>query len=966
MGKGQREWGERLKQIRVWWGASLHAYRRKFTNGSLGGAQRSDWPYHVGFEQTLGRSAPAVLHRLATERKVRAPYVSRFSDERRDYSLRRQTYPKMKFARRFSILSLLLWLVAVAGRADYTAVVSPGSVVVSNFDGWGTSLCWWANVVGGYANRDQYMNLAFSQLKLNIVRYNIGGGENPSGDYITSYRAVMQGFEPTNGVWNWSADANQRWILQQAVALGVNHVVAFANSPPWWMTVSGSVTGNGPSGGATDNLQTSYEDAFAAYLATVVSNLTALDGVHFDYVTALNEPAASWWYYQDPKQEGCHVDASQQARLVNYLRSESDARGLRSTGIDAAEDNSESSGVSDLGTYSGSALQNTSLLASHTYSANNASGLHSVAISLGRPMWVSEYGDGAADGMTMARRIHDDITGLGARGWVYWQVVDNAGGWGFLYNSLTTNSSGGFTTNYTINEKFYVMGQFSEFVRPGCEIISVNDANTLAAFDATNSKLTLVMVNTNTSALNVSYDLSAFTTLPAYANVYQTDDAGENLAGLAPLALAGKMLVAPIPAQSVTTFVLTNVRQSPMLLNQVDSSGTNAVTLYAGAGPALTVSAVGNEPLDYQWMSNGLAITGATNPAYLPVANTVGTNSYWCMVTNVAGAVTSAVWSVSVVQPPITSYPDAVMALQPVGYWRLNETPDNGSGNQGTVSDDYAGGNNGAYSNAVLGVKGYSPVADPAGTAANFGAYLSSNSAVMQVRAIDFSAPPAGNGEFSVAAWVKGGGQTSDAGIVAKGYGGGGEQFNLDTGSDTSPTVHGFRFFVRDALGKTHSCNSTVMPDGNWHFLAGVCDESNGAVHLLIDGVDRADASISSGSAILFSPNGSAPGASLVSIGSRAASSSSRSFTNQFAGTIGEVAIFNRALTAAQVQRLYAAAPVPALQVGRQAGGAVINYTGTLRSSMNVSGPYAPVPGAASPYNVTPEGLQMFYRSSNP
>lgn len=89
----------------------------------------------------------------------------------------------MKFARRFSILAVLFSFVAAGARADYTAVVSPGSVVVSNFDGWGTSLCWWANVVGGYGNRDQYMNLAFGQLKLNIVRYNIGGGENPSGDF---------------------------------------------------------------------------------------------------------------------------------------------------------------------------------------------------------------------------------------------------------------------------------------------------------------------------------------------------------------------------------------------------------------------------------------------------------------------------------------------------------------------------------------------------------------------------------------------------------------------------------------------------------------------------------------------------------------------------------------------------------------------------------------------------------------
>ena len=161
--------------------------------------------------------------------------------------------------------------------------------------------------------------------------------------------------------------------------------------------------------------------------------------------------------------------------------------------------------------------------------------------SLGRPLWVSEYGDSDGTGLTMARRIHDDITGMGARAWVYWQVVDNASGWGFLYNPLTTNSDGGFTTNYTINEKFYVMGQFSEFIRPGCNIISVNDTNTLAAYNPTNSTLVLVIINTGGSSFNVTNNLSAFTSLPSQAAVYQTAS-GENVAALSPLSVASANL----------------------------------------------------------------------------------------------------------------------------------------------------------------------------------------------------------------------------------------------------------------------------------------------------------------------------------------------------------------------------------------------------------------------------------------
>ena len=49
-----------------------------------------------------------------------------------------------------------------------------------HFEGWGTSLCWFANVVGGYpdAQRSYLADLLFDPQKglgLQICRYNIGG-----------------------------------------------------------------------------------------------------------------------------------------------------------------------------------------------------------------------------------------------------------------------------------------------------------------------------------------------------------------------------------------------------------------------------------------------------------------------------------------------------------------------------------------------------------------------------------------------------------------------------------------------------------------------------------------------------------------------------------------------------------------------------------------------------------------------
>jgi O-glycosyl hydrolase len=438
-----------------------------------------------------------------------------------------------------------------AQSANISATVNPSSVLVANYQGWGTALSWWANVVGGLPNRQTYANLAFSTLKLNIVRYNIGGGENPGITDTLQYRARIPGFEPSSGVWDWNVDANQRWVLREAIALGANHVEAFANSPPWWMTVSGSVTGAAGNGGHNDNLQSAYETAFASYLATVVSHLTVSDGVHFDEATPMNEPEGPWGL--GGGQEGCHMDSGQQARMVNDLRSALDSQQALTTGIDAPETYDEPDAATAFRSY-GSAANNVTVVTAHAYGSKNPGSLGSLAASLGKPGWISEYGDGDGSGISMARRIHDDITGGSLSAWVYWQFVDNGSGWGMLYNPLNGNG----TTSYTTNEKFYVMGQFSEYIRPGFEILNVGDGYSLVAFNPANQTLVIVALNDTSSALGINYNLSGFAKLPATGSAVRTSPT-ENLASQPAVSIANSGFSATLIPKSVTTFIFNNV-----------------------------------------------------------------------------------------------------------------------------------------------------------------------------------------------------------------------------------------------------------------------------------------------------------------------------------------------------------------------------------------------------------------------
>ncbi len=391
-------------------------------------------------------------------------------------------------------------------------------------------------------------------------------------------------------------------------------------------------------------------------------------------------------------------------------------------------------------------------------------------------------------------------------------------------------------------------------------------------------------------------------------------------------------LVASDTFGSVTTAVTSvTVLTAPGIISQFPVTytnilNTNYMTLYAGANPAFSVSVLGALPLAYHWFTNGvLNGTDTTNSLVLTNVQSSFANNY-CIITNSLGSATSVVWSATVIADPTNSsnglapYPQTVLALNPIGYWRMNDTnldgvdyEDGGNsfaggGDFGWVCHDYVGGNDGLYTNCNLGFPGYSPTLDPSDSSALFGQAddLGSDygdSLAFGISGINFGSPSGASAAFTVEAWVNGYAQTSDAGIVTLGYSGA-EQFDLDCGSDTSPTSHGFRFFIRDASGGTHGVSSTNEPlSGTWYHLVGVVDEiSSQSVTFYVDGLPVGNAGVSTGSGILSSTN-------LLGIGSRLGSATTN-YNLQFSGNINDVAIYNYALSSSQVLNQYLSAGV--------------------------------------------------------
>lgn len=343
----------------------------------------------------------------------------------------------------------------------------------------------------------------------------------------------------------------------------------------------------------------------------------------------------------------------------------------------------------------------------------------------------------------------------------------------------------------------------------------------------------------------------------------------------------------------------------PTIFGAFPASYTNVTTLYGGSNiggtnypgssPTFSVSVIGQGPLYYQWETNGVAVDGATNASFtLTNCPLDGPTNFACVVTNVNGAATNT-WLTAYVPTPMASFPIAVLSNNPAGFWRLNEGPDNGSGDNGVLALDYASGNNGIYSNAYLGQPGFTNT-DPTDASMLF-AFTGIPSDAFGIQGIDFSNSTSAT--FSVGGWVEGASsEPNGAPIIAKGYNGG-EQFALDINGNK------FRFLVRNAAGTASSVTASTGPvsvgqDGTWHFVVGVCDQVNGIISLYVDGLAVGSAPLAAGSGVFGS---SAP----VTIGARG-SSAAVSDDLQFAGYMSDVMAYNHALTAGQVAQLWIAA----------------------------------------------------------
>lgn len=435
--------------------------------------------------------------------------------------------------KKFALCSLLfflpvsMWAAEVESDKPTIDIIIQPAIKYQVLEGWGGSLCWWANIMGGYSDEKikticNWITDPVSGLNMNIFRFNIGGGDAPSHNHMRTDGGAMPGYKDSQTAsYNWNQDANQRKILQQLIAsrianTGVNDVkiIGFSNSPPWWMTVSGCVAGS--TDGNTTNLKPDMFDDFADYLTDVTKYYHDKLGITFDHLEPFNEPFSTWWKANKKGgQEGCYFSQNDQHTMIRELYSKLSQKNMLSyCSISAMDANSIDEEYAGLLGYksAGDILNKISRIDVHSYAGTQRTELCDFAHENKIELWQSESGPLSIGGtdehqmMVVTDRIITDLRELKCTAWIDWQLAnDKSPIWGLIIGSYRNASN-----PIVKGPSFYLRAQYSRYLKAGYTVIESSAPNSVAAVSPDKKELVIVISNKKLSSSKHKIDLSLF------------------------------------------------------------------------------------------------------------------------------------------------------------------------------------------------------------------------------------------------------------------------------------------------------------------------------------------------------------------------------------------------------------------------------------------------------------------------
>jgi glucuronoarabinoxylan endo-1,4-beta-xylanase len=179
---------------------------------------------------------------------------------------------------------------------------------------------------------------------------------------------------------------------------------------------------------------------------------------------------------------------------------------------------------------------------------DNLSNTYTCAVSQGG---LPPYDPSMADGIGLAENVFDFLTNQNGSLWMYWNLASG-------YNAPTSCNDGLASYAFTPAKRFYVLGNWSLFVRPGMVEIgaTVNPqagVYVTAFLNQSTGALAIVAINSNTVATSQTFSLNG--TSPSSLTPYVTDAGANNLTPQSPLLTSGTSFTYSLNPTSVTSFV---------------------------------------------------------------------------------------------------------------------------------------------------------------------------------------------------------------------------------------------------------------------------------------------------------------------------------------------------------------------------------------------------------------------------
>lgn len=449
---------------------------------------------------------------------------------------------KKRMAVMMSTLLLTLMIVPLNAHAA-TDVSINWNDVKQEIDGFGVSQAGWSGAIYDLQEpaRSQIMDLLFTQdngIGLSILR-----------------GALFAEYNPAPGQFDFTVRPDQVWVMQQAKARGVDKLVASTWSPPAWMKTNNSTTHGGYL------KQENYGD-YALLMSKFIKEYKQQFDLDLYAVSIANEPNAMTFLTWDSSEWN---STNFQVFLKDYLKQAMIDEGVSSTKVIAGESSWWSEDLIKDSLNDPASAERLDIVGGHNYpipilNVELPTTPFSTAVSKGKKVWMTEvskvdsYDPGINSGLKFAKQTHDFMTKAGVNAWLYWTGAipgDNDEG---LIN-VDKN-----TSTYKITKRYYTLGNFSKFIKPGYVRIGApenpkSNVYISAYKDPATDKFTIVAINNGDATAEVNLVPNGFTS--GSLTPYTTDDQ-MNLAQGAAIPSTGGKFQTIIPAKSVVTFVGEN------------------------------------------------------------------------------------------------------------------------------------------------------------------------------------------------------------------------------------------------------------------------------------------------------------------------------------------------------------------------------------------------------------------------